>query len=83
MEDLDLTIVGTTLTLKGERKPDADVPSERHYLRERGAGVFGRSVQLPHKVAVDDVKAVLQNGILTVTLPKAPEVKPHKIAVKG
>lgn len=85
LDDLDLTIAGTTLTLKGERKPGAGdrVPAERHYRRERGSGPFGRSVVLPHKVDVDKVEASLVNGILRVTLPKAAEVKPHKIAVKS
>jgi len=82
LEDLDLQIVGTTLTLKGERKPKTDVPVERHYRRERGYGSFGRTVQLPHKVDVDKVEAVLRNGLLRVTLPKAPEAKPHKVTVK-
>ena len=83
MEDLDVTIVGSTLTLKGERKPSDEIPAERHYRRERGSGPFGRSIQLPHKVDVDKVQAVLRNGVLKVTLPKAPEAKPHKVAVKS
>ncbi len=83
LKDLDVTVVGTTLTLKGERKPAREVASERHYRRERGYGRFGRSVQLPHKVDVEKVDASLENGILTVRLPKAAEVKPRKIAVKS
>ncbi len=83
LEDLDVQIVGTTLTLKGERKPTAEVPAERHYRRERGYGSFGRTVQLPHKVDLERVEAVLKDGILRVTLPKAPEAKPHKIEVKS
>ena len=83
MEDLDVTIVGTTLTLKGARKPAAQVPHERHYRHERRYGTFGRSVQLPHKVDADKVTATLEDGILSVRLPKAPEVKPRKVMVKS
>jgi len=83
MEDLDLTIVGSTLTLKGERKPQAQVPEEKYYRRERGYGPFGRSIQLPHKVDLDRVEAVLKDGILRVILPKAPEAQPRKIEVKS
>lgn len=83
MQDLEVTVVGTTLTLKGERKPASEVASERHYRHERGYGPFGRSVQLPHKVDVEKVAARLDDGILTVQLPKAPEVKPRKITVKS
>jgi len=83
LEDLELTIVGTTLTLKGQRRPGDEIAPERHYRRERGYGEFGRSVQLPHKVDADRVEAVLENGILRVKLPKAPEAKPQRIAVKS
>ena len=82
LEDLDVTVKGTTLTVKGERKPGAEIPEERHYRRERGSGPFGRSIQLPHKVDLEGVEAGLTDGILKVRLPKAPEVKPCKIAVR-
>jgi len=82
MKDIDLTITGTTLTIKGERKLREEIPDERFYRRERGAGVFGRSLELPHKVDVDRVEANLKDGILTVKLPKAPEVRPRKIEVR-
>jgi len=83
MKDLEITIAGTTLTIKGERKVQSRVPDEKFYRRERGAGPFGRSLELPHKVDVEKVEANLKDGVLTVRLPKAPEVKPRRIEVKA
>jgi HSP20 family protein len=82
LRDLDITLTGNTLTLKGERKAETEVPEEKYYRRERGAGPFGRSVELPHKVDTDCVQASLENGVLKVVLPKAPEVQPRRIEVK-
>lgn len=83
LKDLDITVNGTTLTLKGERKFDSSVPEEKYYRRERSAGPFGRSVELPHKVDLEKVEASLKDGVLTVRLPKAPEIKPRRIEVKS
>lgn len=83
LKDLDITITGSTLTLKGERKVDTSVADEKYYRRERGAGPFGRSLELPHKVDLDRVEASLKDGILRIRLPKAPEVQPRRIEVKS
>ncbi len=83
MKDLEISVNGTTLTLKGERKVQSEVPEEKYYRRERGAGPFGRSLELPHKVDADHVEAVLKDGVLKVRLPKAPEAQPRRIEVKG
>ena len=80
--DLDITVTGSTLTLKGERKPTADVPEERYYRRERGAGQFGRSLELPHKVNVEKVEATLRDGVLMLRLPKTPDAQPRRIEVR-
>ena len=83
MKDLDITITGSTLTLKGVRRIEPKVPEERYYRRERGAGPFGRSLELPHKVDTDKVEAVLKDGVLRMRLPKAAEVLPRRIEVKA
>jgi len=82
LKDLEITITGDTLTLKGVRKIEPKVPDEKFFRRERGAGPFGRSVELPHKVEVDKVEASLKDGILRIRLPKASDVLPRKIEVK-
>ena len=83
MKDLDITITGSALTLKGVRKIESEVPDEKYYRRERGAGPFGRSLELPHKVDTDKVEAVLKDGVLKIRLPKAAEVLPRRIEVKA
>ena len=80
--DIELTIVNEVLTISGERKP-VEVDGEmRYHRRERAAGKFSRSIQLSFPVASDQVNAHYQNGTLTVTLPRAEDDKPRKIAVK-
>jgi len=83
LKDVDITLSGTTLTLKGERKLEADVPEEKYFRRERSAGPFGRTVELPHKVDVDKIEASLKDGVLRIRLPHAAEVQPRRITVKG
>ncbi len=83
MKDLDIAITGNTLTLKGVRRIEPRVPDEKYYRRERGAGPFGRSLELPHKVDVDKVEAILKDGVLRIRLPKAAEVLPRRIEVKA
>lgn len=83
IEDLEITIDGTTLALKGERKVRSEIPEEKFYRRERGAGPFGRSLELPHKVDGERVEATLKDGVLKIRLPKAPEAQPRRIEIKG
>ena len=79
---LELSAEQGSLTIKGERK---DTPPEGYsaHRKERTAFRFSRSFALPAKVDVDGVQAVLKNGVLTVTLPKAKEAQPRQISVKA
>lgn len=81
MEDLEVTAVGAELTLKGQRKEET-LKDAVYHRRERGAGSFVRSIRLPAAVDTADVKATLQNGVLSISLPKAKEAQPRKIEVK-
>src|SRR5262245_28592557 len=83
LKDLDITIDGTTLAFSGERKVRSDIPEERYSRWERGAGPFGRSLELPHEVDRDRVEATLKDGVLRIRLPKAPQAQPRRIEVKG
>lgn len=83
LKDLEITITGTTLTIKGERKLETQVPEEKFFRRERGGGPFARSLELPHKIDGDKVEATLKDGILKIRLPKAPEIQPRRIEVKS
>ena len=79
--DLDLTINSDVVTLKGERKLDAETESDCYYCRESYDGSFERTVPLPQPVLADNAEAKLVNGVLTVTLPKAQPRTAIKIAV--
>jgi HSP20 family protein len=82
-QDIDISVVGETLTLSGERKPDELKEGSRYHRQERGYGKFARSVQLPFPVDVSAVDATFKQGVLFVTMPRAEEDKPRKIAVKS
>lgn len=82
-EDIDISVVGDTLTLSGERKPDELKEGARYHRQERGYGSFARSIQLPFLVNIGKVDATFHNGVLNVVLPRAEEDKPRKITVKG
>jgi HSP20 family protein len=82
-EDLDLSITGETLTLKGERKRPEGVSEESYRRQERQFGRWARTVTLPDRVEADKVAASFRNGILTVTLPKSEAAKPRQINVSA
>jgi HSP20 family protein len=78
--DLDLSVTGDELLLKGKRVPPRD-GSQAFHRRERGEGEFARAVKLPVDVNADAVEATLENGVLLVRLPKAEVVRPRKIPI--
>jgi len=81
-KDINLSVVGDTLTLKGSRRPDEVVNGRKWHRRERGTGNFLRTVRLPYNVDSDRVDASYQKGVLRITLPRAEADKPRKISVK-
>ena len=83
VKDLEINVVGETLTLTGERKP-AEMPKDAVYHRqERGQGKFTRTIDLPFNVDGSKVQATLEKGILRILLPRAEQDKPRKITVKS
>jgi HSP20 family protein len=82
-EDIDISVVGDTLTIKGERKAESEVKEEDYYCCERSYGSFSRSIAVPPNVDTKKIEASFEDGVLEVSLPKAPEVKPKKIAVSA
>jgi len=81
-EDLDISITGDTLTIKGEAREESEVKAENYIRRERRMGSFCRSLALPTQVNADKAEATFEHGVLTLTIPKAEEVKPKVIKVK-
>ena len=83
VKDLEINVVGETLTLSGERKAQ-DLPKDATYHRqERGVGKFTRTIELPFNVESGKVQATLEKGILRILLPRAEQDKPRKIMVKA
>jgi HSP20 family protein len=80
-DDIQITLENNVLRLSGERKVEKDVKRENYHRVERTYGTFARSFALPHQVDADHVQAAFENGVLTVTVPKAEEARPRKIAI--
>ena len=82
-DDVQINITGDVLTLRGEMKHEDEKKEKAWHLREQRWGSFERSVALPTNVVADRASADFENGILTITLPKAEEAKPRTISVKA
>jgi HSP20 family protein len=81
-DDIHVSVEGDMLTIRGEKKTESEVKDEDYYRCERSYGSFFRSVALPSTVDASKIEADYEDGVLEVTLPKKPEVKPKKVAVK-
>jgi HSP20 family protein len=82
-KDLEVTITGNRLTVGGKRDEEKEDRSDRYYTYERNYGSFSRSFTLPEGADTDKLRASLDSGVLTVTVPKKPEVQPKKVPVKA
>lgn len=83
VDDLDIKVVGETLTINGSRPAPADDENVRYHRQERGYGSFSRTIQLSFPVDVDKVEANYEKGVLKIWLPRAESDKPRKITVKA
>ncbi|MFZ0928520.1 MAG: Hsp20/alpha crystallin family protein [Syntrophobacteraceae bacterium] len=81
-EDLDISVVGRTLTLSGERKPE-ETQGVNYHRRERKWGSFRKALTLTDDVNPEAIQAECKNGMLKLVLPKAEHAKPRKITIKG
>jgi HSP20 family protein len=79
-DDLDISVVGSDLTIRGKRGQELPEGSAYH-RRERGEGEFTRVLRLPIEVDANRVEATLKDGVLLIKLPKAESAKPKKIKV--
>ena len=80
--DVEISVEGNTLTVKGERKFEKEVNEKDYYRMERSYGTFTRSFTLPPTVDSDKIDAAFAQGVLKITLPKREESKPKQIKVK-
>lgn len=81
-EKVNVSVENDVLTVTGETEEKSEVKREDYYHREIRKGSFSRSVVLPMQVKGEETQAVYEKGVLKITLPKAEEAKPKKIAVK-
>jgi HSP20 family protein len=81
--DVELTITGETLTIRGERKRSNGVKDESYRRQERPMGGWARTVTLPDRVDSGQVAASFSAGVLTVNIPKSESAKPRHIAVSA
>jgi HSP20 family protein len=80
-KQIELKLEGNTLTLKGERKMEKEDDKTNYHRVESFYGSFTRSFRLPDTVDADKISADYKNGVLTVTIPQRPEVRPREIPV--
>jgi HSP20 family protein len=80
-DDINITLENNVLRLSGERKFEKDVKKESYQRIERSYGAFSRSFTLPQLVSSEKVQAAFQDGVLTITVPKAEQARPRKIAI--
>jgi len=82
-EDVTVDLQQNRLTVSGESTTTDALEGEGYAVRERRSGKFSRTLQIPLGTKAEDVKAKMENGILTVTFPKSiPEQEPHRITIQ-
>lgn len=82
IEDIDVTLEGDTLTIRGSRKEESEVKDEDYFRSERSFGEFRRSVRVPEGTKTEDIKASFKDGVLEVTAPKPKAVAAKSNRVK-
>jgi HSP20 family protein len=81
-EDLEISLTGNRLTVSGHRQQEQREEGERYYAYERTYGMFSRSFTLPEGIDHEHVNADMKSGVLTLVVPKKPEVQPKRITLK-
>lgn len=81
--DIEITILGRTLTIKGEKSKEEEIKEQNYHRVERFTGSFRRAISLPSGVDADKVKATYKEGVLQLEIPKKEEAKPKQITVQN
>ncbi len=81
-DDIDVSITGHTVTIKGERKQEKEEEDENFHKIERSYGMFSRSIQLPAEIDPDKVKATYKKGVLTLKMPKVKAETVKKVQIQ-
>jgi len=81
-DDIDIQATVKSLSITGERNIESENEGVRYHRREREGGKFSRIISMPVEIDPNNIEAKMQDGILTIFVPKAEEVKPRQIAIK-
>jgi len=81
-ENLEVTITNDMVTIKGRRQNDEQIAKERYFFQELYWGPFSRSVILPTEIEIDQAKAILKDGLLTLRLPKIEKETAKKLSIQ-
>jgi len=81
-DDVDISIMEGTLTIKGEKKRSLDIKEEDCYRAERSFGQFNRVVSLSTEIDINKATANFNNGVLELLLPKKEEIKPKQVKIE-
>lgn len=82
-KDIDISLSGEVLTIKGEKKQEKEQKEENYHMVERSYGAFSRFVRLPQEVQGDKIVAKCKDGVLKITLPKSEKAKAKEIKIKA
>jgi HSP20 family protein len=82
-EDINVSVVGDTLTIKGERKAESEVKEDDYHYCERSYGSFSRSLAVPSNIDAKKIEANHEDGVPEISLRKITEVKPKKVSVSA
>lgn len=81
-KDVEVSLVGNQLTIKGERKVEKDIHEEDYIMMERSHGSFCRTITLPEGVDTTKVEAQYHDGILDITMPCEAAIAPKRISIE-
>ena len=81
-KDVDVSITGDRLTIKGEKQQEKEEKEESCYRSERYYGAYQRVIDLPTPVEEDKTEATFDKGVLTITIPKVEKVKRKQVRIK-
>jgi HSP20 family protein len=80
-DNINISIMGDTLTIYGDRKTNEQIDADDYYYRRRPHGKFRRDIELPQGVDVENIKASYNNGLLELVMPEKEGAKPRKVKV--
>lgn len=80
-DDVNITLTDDVLTIEGETKAEEKTERANYVRQERRYGAFSRTLRLPAQVKGEDARATIEDGVLTLTMPKSKEAKPRRIEI--